>query len=85
VAERFDSPFSPHSVAAALKLFDVNQFFRFMHLGVFRASPFLVHFKSFFHVFCVSSVVAAVLTAKNVNIVGQSYPSRANKQLSVLS
>ena len=28
MAERFDSPFSPHSLTAALKLFDVNQFFR---------------------------------------------------------
>lgn len=72
VAERFDLSFSSNSLTTALKLFDVNQFFRFMHSGVSCSSSLLVHFKSLFHVFCVSSVVATVLTEKNVNIVGQS-------------
>jgi len=85
VTEPFDSSFSSHSLATALKLFEVNQFFRFMYLGVSCSFSLPVHFKSLFHIFCVSSVVATILTAKNVNIVGQSYPSRANKQLSVLS
>ncbi len=72
VAERFDSSFSSHGIATAVKLLDIHQLFRFVYSGVSGSSSPLVHFNAPFHVFCVSSVEAAILAAKNVNIVGQS-------------
>ena len=69
MAELFDFSFSFHSLAAVLKRFNVNQFFGFMHPSVSCPSSLFVHFKSFFNVFCVSSVVAAVFALEYVNVV----------------
>jgi len=64
----FYLPLSSHCFAAALKLFDVHQSIRFMRSCVPGSSSFHMHFKPPFHVLGVSSVVAAVLAEKNVNV-----------------
>lgn len=72
VAERFNFSFSFHGIASAVELFHVHYFRRLMHSCVSGALTFFVLFNPMFHVFSVSSVVAAVFTKNDVNVIGHS-------------
>jgi len=72
VAERFNLPFSFHGIASAVELFHVHYLRRLVHSRVFCALTFFMLFNSMFHVFSLSSVVAAVFTKKDVNVIGHS-------------
>jgi len=58
-----------HSLAAAIERLYVNNLLRLMHPCVSGASTLLMLFKSIFYIRAVSSVIAAIFTEKDVNIV----------------
>ena len=70
MVERFDFLFSLHSFTTPVELLYVHCLFRLVHSCVSGALTFFMLFNAMFHVFSVASVVAAVFTKKDVNIVG---------------
>jgi hypothetical protein len=72
VAERLNLSFSLHGTATAVELFHIHYLRRFVHPRVSSALTFPMLFNAMFHVFSVSSVVAAVFTKKNVNVIRHS-------------
>lgn len=73
MAKRFNLLFSLHSLAAAVELLYVHYLLRLMHPRISSALTLPVSFNSAFHVFGVSSVVAAIFTKKDIN--GVRHPS----------
>jgi len=69
VVERFDFLFSLHGFAASVELLCVHCLLRLVHSCVSGTLTFSVLFNAMFYVFGVTSVVAAIFTKKDVNIV----------------
>lgn len=81
MTERFDFSFSFHCFAAGIELFDVYNLLKFTRSRVSGALALLVLFNPVFQILGVSSVIGAIFTKKDVDIVGHPLPTPSyNKQ-----